>query len=133
MMTSMTEEPQGMEAPATAHVQVNVDPAGPRTVLVNGDNWTRYVREVHLSVQGMQPPRVLMVAAPDTSYAFEGPGIVTVVQEKVTGWQARAGQWLADLNWTEIQARAAAGSMSVPLGEAFRDVLLSQLRTELDD
>lgn len=134
MMAGMTEVQEqstaqrGMEAPGTAHVQVNVEAAGPRTVVVNGADWTPHVSEVHMSVRMLNPPEILMKAAALTDYTFDGTGVVTVVQEVTTPWARQALEWLDDVDWQTTQRAVAEGSMGQPIGAAIHDVLAAQLR-----
>jgi hypothetical protein len=132
MMAGMTEETQhskGMEPPATAHVQVNIDAEKwTRRVVVNGQEWTRHLSEVHLAVKDLDLPHVVLKATPMTDFTFDGPGVVTVVRDREVPWRDVAAAWLGSLNWPDIAAQAAEGAMSTPLAESFRNVLLGQLR-----
>jgi hypothetical protein len=119
-------------APDTAHVQVNVQPTGAGTVVVNGQDWSRQVREVHLAVRAAQTPKVVLVAAHDTDFTFEGPGVVQVQMDVPTPWRAHARQWVEHLDPAALQNAIAEGSMGVGIGQAVKDALLTRLGSEID-
>jgi hypothetical protein len=120
---------EGIAAPETAHVQVALDATGAHgTVVVDGTDLSKRVKAAHMSVTAGKPANIVLEANA-AGFSYEGPGVVKLLEEVPTPWVPQARAWLADgVDWQGVQRAVAEGSMGASLGDAVRDVLLSELR-----